>query len=163
MSDRSEDQNENPLDDLVDEISQMLDGSAAQLDQTAAANVQGGQVQMRQSSAQSIDAHALHMEESAAGFVRAQSVDAQDSLIGIATADKMVLNDVTSSLLIAEDVEATQVRAFALFSARVNGDIHTAITPRIALAIGAAFAVTTFVLRLLFGRQRLSTNQTTQE
>ncbi len=142
MADERNDQDENPLENLAEEISQSMQGTTVEVAQTFKDRVEGGQVHMADSAARSVNASALRMEDAVAGIVRSGSVDATDSLIGAATAEVMNLNDTAAVLMAAERVEAKNgVRAFILVAQRVEGPVNAVLTPLTALAAGAGLAL----------------------
>lgn len=152
MNDRPDNQSENPLEDYAAEMSEALDGAPVELNETSAGHVEGGQVWMKNSAARSVQASALHLEESAAAFVSADSVDAHDSAIAVAVTKEAKLADLTNSIMVAQHVEAQNMRTFALFAGRVDGEVKTVLTPVTALAAGAGFAVALWLIRQLFSR-----------
>lgn len=166
MSDQSNEQSENPLDELADELSETLTGQQVEINESSVGQIDGGHVQMRQSAARSVQANALSLDESAVALARAQTMDARDSSIAVAVTGEAELHDVMTSVLAARRVDAHQVRAFAVFSPDLRGDVEAVLTPKTALAVGAGFAITLFLLRrvlsglgsLIFRRQRSSTS-----
>jgi len=149
MNDRPDNQSENPLEDYAAEMSEALDSNPVELNETSAGHVEGGQVWMKNSAARSVQASALHLEESAAAFVSAGSVDAHDSAIGVAVSKEASLVDLNNSIMVAQHVEAQNVRTFALLAGRVDGEVRTVFTPATALAAGAGFAVSLWLVRQL--------------
>ncbi len=158
----ADEQSENPLEDFAAALSDAIPGKSVEIKNSSVDLVEGGQVKMQQSAARSVQASALNMEESAAGFVRAGSVDAEDSAIGFVMAADANLNDVTTSLVAAKRVSARNIRAFAIFAAELDGDAKSVLTPVTALAAGAGFALTLFILRnmvsAVFTRRRHETD-----
>ena len=164
MSDQPNEQNENPLDDLADELSEALTGQQVEINESSVGQVDGGHVQMRQSAARSVQASALSLDESAVGLARAKAIDVRDSTMAMAIADQAALHDVTVSVVAARRIDAQQVRAFAVFTPDLRGDVEAILTPITALIAGAGFAVTMFLLKnvlaglgsLIFRRRRQS-------
>lgn len=62
MADERKDQDENPLENLAEEISQAMQGTTVEVAQTFKDSVEGGQVHMADSAARSVSASALRME-----------------------------------------------------------------------------------------------------
>jgi hypothetical protein len=154
----ADEQSRNPLEDFAAELSESLPGQSVEIKNSSVDQVDGGQVKMHQSFARSLKASALNMEESAAGFARAGSVDVADSAIGFLAAADVSLDDVNASVVAAKRVDAQNVRAFAIFAAELDGDAKSVLTPATALAAGAGFALSLFVIRsmvsALFSRRR---------
>ncbi|MEZ4863367.1 MAG: hypothetical protein R3C14_18765 [Caldilineaceae bacterium] len=143
---------DNPLDAIADELSQALNTTSVELKDNAADTIEAGQVSMRQSAARSIRASALHMEESAAGFVRATTVDAHESAMGALIAHEATIAGATTPVVVAQNVHAKDLQTVALFATRVEGNVQTVLTPLMALAMGAGFAVTLFTLQKVLPR-----------
>ena len=143
----ADEQSENPLEDLAAELSESLPSQPVEIKNSSVELVDGGQVQMQQSAARSVQASALNMEESAAGFVRAGSIDVSDSAIGVVLAADAKLDDVTTSVVAAKRVSARDIRAFAIFTAQLDGDAKSVLTPATALAVGAGCALTLLLFR----------------
>ncbi|MDI9548774.1 MAG: hypothetical protein QM346_14385, partial [Chloroflexota bacterium] len=151
MADERKDQDENPLENLAEEISQAMQGTTVEVAQTFKDSVEGGQVHMADSAARSVSASALRMEDAAAGIVHSGSVDATESLICVATAEVMNLHDTNVILMAADRVEAKDgVRAFVLFAQRVEGPVNAVLTPLAALAAGAGLALGVVAFRRFF-------------
>ena len=145
----ADEQSENPLEDLAAELSESLPGQSVEVKNSSVDLVEGGQVFLQQSAARTVRASALNMEESAAGFVRAGSVDISDGAIGVVLAADAKLDDVTTSLVAAKQINANNVRAFAIFAGKLDGDVQSVLTPATALAAGAGFALTMLFFRRL--------------
>jgi hypothetical protein len=143
----ADEQSENPLEDFAAELSESLPSQPVEIKNSSVELVDGGQVHMQQSAARSVQASALNMDESAAGFVRAGSIDASDSAIGVVLAADAKLDDVTTSVVAAKRVSAHNIRAFAIFTAELDGDAKSVLTPVTALAAGAGFALTLLLFR----------------
>ncbi len=153
MADERHDQDENPLENLAEEISQAMQGTTVEVAQTFKDHVEGGQVHMSDSAARSVTASALRMEDAAAVIVRSGSVDATDSLIGMATAEVVNLHDSNAVVMAAERVEAKSgVQAFILLAQRVEGPVTAVLTPLTALAVGAGIAFGLVAFRGIFSR-----------
>jgi len=143
----TDEQSRNPLEDFAAELSESLPSQSVEVKNSSVDLVEGGQVKMQQSAARSVQASALNMEESAAGFVRAGSVDAGDSAIGFVLAADAKLEDVTTSVVAAKRVSGHDIRAFAIFTAELDGDARSVLTPVTALAAGAGFALMLLLFR----------------
>ena len=87
-------------------------------------------------------------------MVRTNSLEAEDSAIGVVLARDARLADVTTPLLVAQNVRADEIQTFALLAARVEGNVRTVFTPLAALAMGVGFALT-----LLLGQKLLPKRQ----
>jgi hypothetical protein len=152
MSDEANNQNNNPLEDYAAAASEALDGAPVELNQTTTDSVEGGQVWMKDSAARSVEANAVHLEDSAAGFVHASSVEARESAIGVAVTREARLTDTTNSFIVAQNVEAENVRTIALIAGQVDGEVQTLLTPMTAMAAGAGFALALWLFKQLFTR-----------
>ena len=152
MSERPEDPEENPLDDLAAELSENLTEKAVEISDSAQTHVEGGQVQMKQSAARTVQASALHMDESAAGLIRSGSVDIVDSAVGAVVARTMHLQETTTSLVVAQTVEASDVRTFFLLTSGARGNLTATLTPQTALFAGAGFGLMLWLLKWLSSR-----------
>ncbi len=154
MNEQSLPPHDNPSDELAAELDEILSKGADKgaMDHDSA-GVIAGHVTMEQSSARTVRANAVAMEDSAAGFVRTGAVEAHDSVVGWMLARDAVLEDVTSSIIAANHIQAKEVKAFAVIAGRINGQIKATITPGAAFAAGAGFAAVMLVMgRLLSGR-----------
>jgi hypothetical protein len=76
-------------------------------------------------------------------------VDASNSAIGLAVTKQLSLRNTTSSVLVAQEVEADSLRSVVILTPKVNGNVKTVFTPVTALAAGAGFAAGLWVLRRL--------------
>lgn len=152
MGERPEGQSGNPLEDLADELSETLGSALVDVENASTDDVRGGQVRMSQSAARTVVASALHMDESAAAVARTSSLDAHESSLGVVFARTAVLSDVNSSLVVAQKLEATNVRAFFLAGGDIRGEVRSVLTPLSAAALGAGFALAWWLLRSLGGK-----------
>jgi hypothetical protein len=152
MSEKPQDSEENPLDDLATELSEQLSGKSIEISDSTQTHVEGGQISMKQSAARSVQASALHMEESAAALVRSGSIDAVDSAVGVAFAREMHLEKSNSSFVVAQTVDASDTRAFVVLATQVKGNLNVALTPLTAFSAGAGFALALWLLRAVAGR-----------
>lgn len=146
---------ENPSDDLAAELDALL--SSAGSGSPAADEGQGvvaGHVTMRQSTARAVKATAVDMDDSAAGMIRSGAVDARNGVIGWVLARQATLDNVSTSVVAATHIQAKELNAFAVFAARVDGQVNATITPWTAFAVGAGFAAALFLLRWLFSGGR---------
>ena len=152
MSEQSPNADENPLDEFATELSAQLNSKPVEIDESSTDHIEGGQVWMKNSAARSIEASAVHLEESAAAFVQTHTLDIHKGAIGAVSTHDATLTGTTNSVLVANQVDAEDVRAVAIFALRLNGDAKTVFTPMVAFAAGAGFAAATFVLRRLAAR-----------
>lgn len=144
----------NPLEHFADELTADLSGKPVEIVEQSAEQVSGGQVSMSSSVARRVQASAMHMQDSVAGMVQTGSLDAQDCVIGIMAAREATLDGVNTSVVMAGNVRATQVRAFAVFGGQIDGEVHTVLTPYTALLAGVGFALTLLGLTRFMGHLR---------
>ena len=153
MSERPDSQSENPLEDLAAALSEGLGNKPVEFQSASTDEVRGGQVRMTQSAARTVSASALHMDESAAAVVRTGSLDAHDSNVAVAIARQATLSHVNSSLIVAQRVDAKDVRAVFVVGGGIRGDVRSVFTPLSAAALGAGFAIVLRLLQLAVARK----------
>lgn len=150
--------NENPLDEYAAKVSQQLSGQSTNVSHSSVARVESGQVSLRDSFAQHVQATAIYMEDAAAGVLKAGSLEAEEVDIGIALAESVQTRTLRTGALAAKRVEGQEIRAGLLFAVNIRGNVYSAISPVVGLAIGAGFAVGYFLTRLAWNmaKRRLS-------
>ncbi len=62
---------------------------------------------------------------------------------------QLSLHNTTSSVLVAQEVEADSLRSVVILTPKVNGNVKTVFTPVTAFAAGAGFAAGLWALRRL--------------
>lgn len=148
---------ENPLEDLADELSQVLNSDvhnhAKELNATSTDQVQAGQVWMRDSAARTINAHAVHTEESAIGFTRTNTLEANNSALGMVGVKEAHIAESTNSIVLAKTVNLKNCTSVLLVAGRVEGDGKSVLTPITALAIGAGFGIAVYLLKYIFPKK----------
>lgn len=145
---------DNPLDEYSARASRDLASQNTDVNNASVERVESGQVSLRESFAQHVQASATYMEDAAAGIVKTNSLDARDVSIGVAMANTVQTDTLHAGVLAANQLEGQEVRTGLLFAFHVRGNVHSAVSPLAALAIGAGFATTLVLMRLVFGLAR---------
>jgi hypothetical protein len=154
MADHPQEQNNNPLDDLADDLS--VAGVAKNVDVHNASvdKVQGGRVSMAKSAARLIEASAMDMADSAAVFVRADSLEMRDCATVAVVSKKATLQESNASVMVSASVKAQDSMIGLLVAGRVEGNVKAVLTPLAALAFGAGVGVTMTLLQEIIRRMR---------
>ncbi|MCB0185964.1 MAG: hypothetical protein KDE31_16960, partial [Caldilineaceae bacterium] len=81
--------------------------------------------------------------------VRTSSLTAHESAIGAIVARDAVMEDVTTPMLVAQNIRANDVQTVALLAGHVEGNVRALLTPLTALAMGVGFASTLLLAKAL--------------
>jgi hypothetical protein len=149
MTERNDEYPEGTLEEHAAAVSERLSGRTVSVQTSRVGVIEGGQVHLHNSSVGRANARALQLERSAAGVVVAGAVEAHDSATGAVIAREATLQQTSTPLVLAGRVSAETIHAAVLAAGRVDGVVHTALTPLTALAVGAGFGLAVVGLQWL--------------
>ncbi len=147
MAEQPHEQNNNPLDDLADDLSTSYNARNVDIHNASVGEVRGGRISMSKSAARVINANALDADDSAAFLVRADSLEMRDCAVGSVSCRSADLQKTTSSVVVASDVKVSEATIGLLLAGRVEGNVKAVLTPSGALALGAGLGLTLTLLQ----------------
>jgi hypothetical protein len=154
MVDHPQEQNNNPLDDLADDLSTSTVAKNVDVHNASVDKIQGGRISMTKSAARRIEASALDMSDSAAVMVRADSLEMHDCATVAVVSKKATLQESNTSVVVSSSVKAQDSTIGLLVAGRVEGNVKAVLTPLAALAFGAGVGVTMTLLQVVIRRVR---------
>lgn len=140
--------------DIVDEVVEDLEADHVTISQGGATTIRAETVEITQGGAQAVEATNVTLSQGGAFTIETTTADLTMSGAGLLTGDTITLRSGGAGVVIADTLKAEQGSMVGfLFAGTIEGDPDVRVDVRTAAAIGAAFAVTLFVLRRLFGRR----------
>ena len=122
--------------------------------QGSAALVEANTVEINQGGAQAVETKELSISQGGAMVVEAEHAEFTMSGAGVVNADRVELNSASAAVTIADTLVADETSTIGmLFAGTIEGEPNVRLDVRSAAAFGAAFAVSLFILRRLFGRR----------
>ncbi len=156
MPEQPHEQNNNPLDDLADNLSNGYNARSVAVHNASVAEVRGGRISMTNSAARTIHANALDADNSAAVFVQADSMEMRDCAAVAVACNSANLEKTTATFLLASNAQIKDATVGVLLAGRIDGNVKAVLTPLSALAMGAGIGLTFTILQQIIGRLRRS-------
>lgn len=148
------DDSTNHDDEGVEEIIEDLRAEHVTIAQGGAGRIEAGVVEITQGGAQTIEADNVSLSQAGAFTIDSTTADVNMSGVGFLTTDTATLRSGGAGVVIADTVKAEAGSVIGvLFAGTIEGDPNVRVDFRTAAAAGAAFALSLFVLRRLFGRR----------
>lgn len=154
MADHPQEQNNNPLDDLANDLSASPTSNNVDVHNASVDKIQGGRISMAKSAARSVEANAMDMADSAAMMVNADSLEMRDCAVVAAVTQEATLHESNASVLVSGTVKAQESTIGLLIAGKVEGNVKAMLTPVAALAFGAGVGVTITLLQQIIRRVR---------
>lgn len=156
MPEQPHEPNNNPLDDLADNLSNGYNARNVDVHNASVGEVRGGRISITNSAARAIHANALDADNSAAVFVQADSLEMRDCAVVAAACSHANLEKTTATFLVTSDAQVKDATVGVLLAGRVEGNVKAVLTPLNALAVGAGIGLTFTLLQQIIGRLRRS-------
>jgi hypothetical protein len=156
MPEQPHEQNNNPLDDLADNLSSEYRARNVDVHNASVGEVRGGRISMTNSASRVIHANALDADNSAAVFVHADSLEMRECAAVAVACNSANLEKTTATLVLASEARVADATIGLLLAGRVEGNVKAVLTPLSALALGAGIGLTFTVLQQIIGRLRRS-------